>query len=108
MVDVIVIGGGIAGVSVAAELSESMSVVLLESEPSLAYHTTGRSAALYFGSYGHPDVVQLTRDSRAWFENPPNAAPSPFHLEQTSQTIRALRRFLLTQLESWCQRSAQI
>lgn len=71
MVDVIVIGGGIAGVSVAAELSETMSVVLLESEPSLAYHTTGRSAALYFGSYGHPDVVQLTRDSRAWFEDPP-------------------------------------
>ncbi len=72
MVDVIVIGGGIAGVSVAAELSETMSVVLLESEPSLAYHTTGRSAALYFGSYGHPDVVQLTRASRAWFDNPPN------------------------------------
>jgi D-arginine dehydrogenase len=72
MVDVIVIGGGIAGVSVAAELSETASVMVLESEPSLAYHTTGRSAALYFGSYGHSDVVHLTQASRAWFDDPPH------------------------------------
>ncbi len=70
--DVVVIGGGIAGVSAAAEISETASVVLLEREPTLAYHTTGRSAALYFGSYGHPDTLPLTRRSMEWFEDPPN------------------------------------
>lgn len=86
MVDVIVIGGGIAGVSAAAELSESASVVLLEREASLAYHTTGRSAALYFGSYGHPDVVELTRASRAWFDDPPNT-DQPVLSERGALTI---------------------
>ncbi|NKB35790.1 MAG: FAD-dependent oxidoreductase [Gammaproteobacteria bacterium] len=45
--DFCVIGGGIAGLSVAAELSREHSVILLEREQDLAYHTTGRSAALY-------------------------------------------------------------
>ena len=43
--DVIVIGGGIAGVSIGFELSKSHSVCLLEMESTLAFHTTGRSAA---------------------------------------------------------------
>ena len=44
--DVAVIGGGIAGASVASALAErSKSVVLLEREEQLAYHSTGRSAA---------------------------------------------------------------
>ena len=68
--DIVVIGGGIAGVSVAAELATSRNVVLVERESQLAYHTTGRSAALYFGSYGHPSTLPLTRASRAWFDAP--------------------------------------
>lgn len=72
MVDVIVIGGGIAGISAAAELAVAgAEVTLLEAERQLAYHTTGRSAALYFESYGHPTVRALSRASRAYFENPP-------------------------------------
>jgi D-arginine dehydrogenase len=70
--DVVVIGGGIAGVSAAAELSNDRSVVLLERERTLAYHTTGRSAALLFGSYGHPDTLPLTQRSLAWFDDPPH------------------------------------
>ena len=70
--DVVVIGGGIAGVSAAAELSDQLSVVLLEREQTLAYHTTGRSAALFFGSYGHPDTLPLTRESLEWFDDPPH------------------------------------
>ncbi len=70
--DVVVIGGGIAGVSAAAELSQDRTVVLLEREPTLAYHTTGRSAALFFGSYGHPDTLPLTRSSLEWFDDPPH------------------------------------
>lgn len=72
MADVIVIGGGIAGISAAAELAlAGADVTLLEAERQLAYHTTGRSAALYFENYGHPTVRALSRASRTYFENPP-------------------------------------
>lgn len=72
MVDIVVIGGGIAGLSVAAELAVSgAEVTVLEAENQLAYHTTGRSAALYFENYGHPTVRSLSRASRHYFENPP-------------------------------------
>ena len=46
MADIVVIGGGIAGISAAAHLSEHADVVLVEQEPVLAYHTTGRSASM--------------------------------------------------------------
>lgn len=72
MSDVVVIGGGIAGISAAAELATAgAEVVLLEAENQLAYHTTGRSAALYVENYGHPTVRALSRASRRYFEDPP-------------------------------------
>lgn len=67
MVDVLVIGGGIAGVSIAYELAADVTVTLLEAEPELAYHTTGRSAAIYTPSYGGPVVRELTRASGPMF-----------------------------------------
>ncbi|GAA2995606.1 Glycine/D-amino acid oxidase (deaminating) [Actinokineospora diospyrosa] len=65
--DVVVVGGGIAGISVAAELAEHRSVLLVEAEPELARHSTGRSAALYAPSYGGPVVRALTAASRPLF-----------------------------------------
>ena len=61
--DVLVIGGGMAGVSVAYELAARVRVVLVEAEPTLAYHTTGRSAALYAPSYGNATIRALTAAS---------------------------------------------
>ncbi|MGA0118057.1 MAG: NAD(P)/FAD-dependent oxidoreductase [Ilumatobacteraceae bacterium] len=58
-----VIGGGIAGVSVAAELSVKHDVTLLEMEPQLAHHTTGRSAAMFLGSYGNNTIQELSSKS---------------------------------------------
>ena len=49
--DVIVVGAGIAGTSVAAELSVHSSVVLIERESHPAIHSTGRSAATFIPSY---------------------------------------------------------
>ncbi len=69
---VAVIGGGIAGVSAAYHLSLSgAEVILLEQESTLAYHSTGRSAAIYFENYGADANRPLTRASRPFFDDPP-------------------------------------
>jgi len=64
MIDFLVIGGGIAGISAAARLSDLGAVTVLEREGALAYHASGRSAALFEQSYGAPSVVALNRASR--------------------------------------------
>ncbi|NJM84057.1 MAG: FAD-binding oxidoreductase [Tabrizicola sp.] len=66
-VDFLIIGGGIAGVSAAARLAEIGSVILLEAEDRLAYHASGRSAALYEPHYGAPAVVALSLASGPYF-----------------------------------------
>ena len=71
--DVVVIGGGIAGVSAAAFLASSgASVTLLERESALSAHTTGRSAALYLSNYGHEQTRRLTLASRDFLDQPPD------------------------------------
>lgn len=65
--DVLVIGGGIAGASIAYELAAEARVVLVEAEPELARHTTGRSAAIYLPSYGPPVVREFTQASGPLF-----------------------------------------
>ncbi|GIE03137.1 glycerol-3-phosphate dehydrogenase [Paractinoplanes durhamensis] len=67
--DVAVIGAGMAGVSVAYELAGEHTVVLLEQESQPAYHTTGRSAAMFLESYGGPEVRALTAASRPLFDS---------------------------------------
>ncbi|SFQ69478.1 D-arginine dehydrogenase [Roseivivax halotolerans] len=60
-----------AGASVAAELAESMKVLMVEMEAQPGYHTTGRSAAVFAPSYGPESVRALTRASRAFFDDAP-------------------------------------
>lgn len=76
-VDVAIVGGGIAGLSCAAVLAQRMSVVVLEAEPTLGYHTTGRSAAIYTECYGAEPIRRITRASKAYFTNgaPPHGVP---------------------------------
>ncbi len=62
--DFAVIGAGIAGASVAAELAAHARVVLLEAEDMPGYHTTGRSAAFWHETLGGPNVQPLTTASR--------------------------------------------
>ena len=69
--DVVIIGGGIAGVSLAARLAQRASVILLETEPHLAHHASGRSAALYEPRYGSPAVVELSLASGSFFRAAP-------------------------------------
>jgi D-arginine dehydrogenase len=69
--DILVIGAGIAGASVAAHLAAAHKVILLEMEDRPGYHTTGRSAALYEPNYGPPVIQALSRASKSWFDTPP-------------------------------------
>lgn len=69
--DVIVIGAGIAGASVAARLVPKARVLLLEMESQPGYHTTGRSAALFSETYGPMSIRALTRASQGFFNKPP-------------------------------------
>ena len=64
MIDFLVIGGGIAGTSVGARLSELGEVLVLERESALAYHASGRSAAMFEESYGLPSTIALNEASR--------------------------------------------
>jgi D-arginine dehydrogenase len=78
MTDIIVIGAGIAGTSVAAHLAETHQVVLLEREERPGYHATGRSAALFTEIYGSAAIRALTRASRKFlFQPPPAFAQGP-------------------------------
>jgi D-arginine dehydrogenase len=70
--DFVVIGAGIAGASVAAELAADADVLLLEAESQPGYHSTGRSAAMYVPAYGPPAIRALTRASGPFFQSPPD------------------------------------
>jgi D-arginine dehydrogenase len=70
-VDFLVIGGGIAGMSVAYELSAHGSVILVEAESATSYHSTGRSAAVMSENYGPALWSRLVTASRDFMENPP-------------------------------------
>jgi D-arginine dehydrogenase len=69
--DVIIVGGGIAGASIGAEISGRCRTLLVEAEDQCGYHSTGRSAAFYLESYGGPDVAKLTLASRDFLAGPP-------------------------------------
>jgi D-arginine dehydrogenase len=51
-VDVLIVGGGIAGASLGARLAGSVSVMLIEAEDMCGRHSTGRSAAFWNASLG--------------------------------------------------------
>jgi D-arginine dehydrogenase len=67
--DVIIVGGGIAGASLGAEIAAKRRTLIVEAEDHCAYHTTGRSAAFWLAHYGGPKVVPLTLASRPLLEN---------------------------------------
>ncbi|WP_298336916.1 FAD-dependent oxidoreductase [uncultured Erythrobacter sp.] len=61
--DFAIIGAGMAGASLAAELGPFAKVLLLEAEDVPGYHSTGRSAAFWEECYGGPGIVPLTLPS---------------------------------------------
>jgi D-arginine dehydrogenase len=69
--DIVIIGAGMAGASLAAELAGQGRVLIVEAEAQPGYHATGRSAAFWNESYGGPAVQPLTTASGPWLASPP-------------------------------------
>lgn len=69
---VLVIGGGIAGLSCAALASrDGAAVTVLEAETQPGYHSSGRSAAVYIEPYINRIIYGLSRASLEFFLDPP-------------------------------------
>lgn len=61
--DIAIIGAGMAGAGLAAELALHARVLLIEAEDMPGYHATGRSAAFWHETLGGPLVQPLTTAS---------------------------------------------
>ena len=66
--DIAIVGAGIAGASLAAEVAPHAKVLVLEMESQPGYHATGRSAAFWSETYGGPAIQPLTTASGADLE----------------------------------------
>ncbi len=71
--DIVIIGGGIAGLSAGWALSDQASVIVLETETSVASHASGRSAAVISETYGPVGVCALAAASRPFLADPPRS-----------------------------------
>lgn len=95
--DAIVIGAGMAGASIAAELARDRRVALVEMEDHPGVHATGRSAAVYSELYGNKVVRRLTRASNHFFQGDGEqcfARPRAcFHVATAAQHERLERFF---------------
>ncbi|MCB4324039.1 FAD-binding oxidoreductase [Alcaligenes sp. 13f] len=69
--DYVIVGAGMAGVSLAYRLPESAQVLVLERESHAAYHSTGRSAAMFVETYGTETIRALTVAGNDFFSHPP-------------------------------------
>lgn len=77
--DIVIVGAGIAGAGLAAEIAGGPSVLLLEAESQPGYHATGRSAAFWSETYGGPGIQPLTSASGPFLADPPaDFADRPF------------------------------
>lgn len=76
--DYLIIGAGMAGVSLAYRISNRARTLIVEAESQPGYHSSGRSAAMYMETYGTPTIRALTCASRNFFQFPPEGfAPHP-------------------------------
>lgn len=117
MANTVIIGGGIAGLSLASELAERRGsgegIILLEAEAGLAHHTSSRSAQQLIPSYGPEPVLELTRLTIPLLLEPAHAAPvplawpSPFVVagspdDVAAMTVPGLRTLSSEELFEYC------
>ncbi|WP_407494795.1 NAD(P)/FAD-dependent oxidoreductase [Pseudooceanicola sp. MF1-13] len=78
--DILIIGGGVAGLSAAAALAPHAHVTVVEAEDHLAYHASGRSAAMFLSSYGNATVRALNEASEPHHKATGVLSPRPILL----------------------------
>ena len=71
--DILILGGGIAGLSAAAALASDAKVTVIEAEEQIGFHSSGRSATMLHYALGDRLVRGLTLASRPFFADPPEA-----------------------------------
>jgi D-arginine dehydrogenase len=69
-IDILIVGAGIGGASLAASIAPHRRVLMIEAEDMPGYHATGRSAAFWQESYGGVGVQPLTAASFDTLANP--------------------------------------
>jgi D-arginine dehydrogenase len=74
--DVLVIGGGIAGISAAAQMAPDAKVTVLEAEPVIGHHSSGRSAAIFIRNYGNATLRALNAASAPFLAQPEGVSDS--------------------------------
>lgn len=70
--DVLIVGGGVAGLSLGAALAGQRRVNVLEAEEAIGHHSSGRSATFSHFGIGNEIVRGLTAASRTFFQQPPD------------------------------------
>ena len=77
--DVVIVGGGCMGASVAYHLAQRdvTDVVLIEREPQLGTASTGRNAGGFRHQFSHPANIELSKESIALFANFQDAVGYP-------------------------------
>lgn len=86
--DVLIVGAGIAGASLAAALAPWRRVMLVEAEEMPGYHATGRSAAFWHETYGGAHVQPLSIASFAALGSPaPEFSDRSFLSPRTALTL---------------------
>lgn len=88
--DILVIGGGVAGLSAAAALAAHAKVTVLEAEDAVGFHSSGRSATLLHYALGDRLIRALTLASRAHFEGTALASPMPVLVHAKAEEKPAL------------------
>ncbi|MEL6644392.1 MAG: FAD-dependent oxidoreductase [Pseudomonadota bacterium] len=78
MTRILIIGGGISGLSAAAALAPEAQVTLVEQEDAWGYHASGRSAAMFLEDYGNTTIRAL------------NALSAPYHRDLGVLTPRGV------------------
>lgn len=68
---VVIVGGGIAGLSLALQAAADFDITVLETEFQPGYHSTGRSAAVLHIPFENDVVHRLTIESVEFFRSPP-------------------------------------
>jgi len=114
--EVLIVGAGMAGASLAYFLAPHRQVIVLERESQPGYHATGRSAALYSETYGNASVRAITTASKAFYFTPPKGfSPYPLVTPRGSLSVggnddratlqRAFdeRKALVPNIEWWTQ-----